>query len=94
MTYQGDRVAGRLCVTVDTLAQSARNAVASEQVLAAFDGITKVDFSAATGSVTVYYDRDIISLDHVFLLLASVGLVPWKRATRYLLPRQSGARDS
>lgn len=85
MTHHANGVTSLLYLKIGKLAQNANQAVFSEQVLTAFDGITKVNFSAAYGRITIYYDKDLISLDHVLLLLATLGFRRRKCATRSLI---------
>jgi hypothetical protein len=87
MSHRSDRLVGRLHVTIPRYAQNGGKAVASERLLAAFDGITKVTFNAADGRMTVHYDKDMIGVDHILLLLSSMGLTRRKRAAAPQRPR-------
>lgn len=49
-----------------------------QRLLLAFDGITRVEVSPVTDRITVCYDREMLSVDHVLHLLRSTGFVSAK----------------
>jgi hypothetical protein len=75
MSHYVHHVTGRLRVRSPLVKRNAGKASAAQQTLIAFDGVTDVDVSTVTGSITVYYDRDVLSGDHVLQLLTSTGFV-------------------
>jgi copper chaperone CopZ len=78
MTHHINRVAARLSVSVPRVIRNRHAAIAVRQVLVAFDGIADVDVDAGTGRVTITYDRNMLSIDHVLHLLSSTGYATHK----------------
>ncbi len=63
-----------------------------QRLLLAFDGITRVDVSPVTDRITVCYDREMLSVDHVLHLLRSTGFASAKGTSAR--PRADDAADA
>ena len=73
MTHYIHHVPGRLRVQTPLLKRDENRAQAAEQFLLPLEGITAVRVSTLTGSITVNYQKDVISSDAILKALELRG---------------------
>lgn len=73
MTHYVHHVPGRIRVRTPALKRNPARAAHVESALEAVEGVLDCDINVLTGSVTIRYDRDVISAEDVTLMLTRSG---------------------
>jgi copper chaperone CopZ len=73
MAHYIHHVPGRLRVRTQLLKRDENRARAAEQIVQAIYGVTSARANALTGSITVNFQRDVVSADTVLETLAARG---------------------
>lgn len=73
MAHYIHHVPGRLRLRTPRLKRDAQRAAAAEALVQTIEGVTEVRANSVTGSLTVAYQRDVVSADAILEALAQRG---------------------